>query len=101
MSFLVREAGEENLWEERQGDLSTGGIFWQGETPPRAQRVDIRYRLPGVPSELRAQGEIIRIRQEGKGIGFHIRFVELDVLTELAIARYIDDQMAQEPARAG
>jgi hypothetical protein len=71
-----------------------------GDAPPRGQVVDIRFRLPGVPSEMRAQGEIIRIRKEGKGIGFHLRFTELDVLSELAIARYIDDEMAGEPPSA-
>jgi len=94
MSFLVRDLGEDNLWEEREGDLSVGGIHWLGKTPPRGQNVEVRFRLPGVPRELRAQGEIIRLSSDDKGIGFHVRFTELDVTSELAIAKYIDDLIA-------
>jgi hypothetical protein len=100
MSFLVRDLGEENLWEEREGDLSIGGIHWLGKTPPRGQHVEVRFRLPKVPREIRAQGEIIRLSEAGKGIGFHVRFTELDVESELAVARYIDDLIIGEPERA-
>lgn len=91
MKFLVRDTGEENLWEEREGDLSIGGIHWTGSTSPKGQHVDVRFRLPGVPKEIRAQGEIIRLTEAGKGLGFHVRFTELDVESELAVAKYLDD----------
>ncbi len=95
MSFLVRDAGSDDAhWEEREGDLSIGGIHWQGQTPPLGKLVDVRFRLPGVPKELRAQGEIIRLSDAGKGISFHVRFTELDVQSELAIAKYLDDLIA-------
>src|SRR5687768_6337345 len=61
MKFLVRDVGEDNHWEERDGDLSIGGIHWMGKTPPKGERVEVRFRLPGVPRELRALGEIIRL----------------------------------------
>jgi hypothetical protein len=92
MSFLVRDAGDDNaLWEEREGDLSIGGIHWKGKTPPVGAQVEVRFRLPGVPRELRARGEIIRLSTAGKTISFHVRFTELDVESELAVARYLDD----------
>lgn len=94
MTFLVREHGEDNLWEERAGDLSIGGIHWTGSAPPKGNLVDVRFRLPGIPRELRASGEIIRLSDAANGINFHVRFTELDVESELAIARYLDDLIA-------
>lgn len=94
MTFLVRDPGEDNLWEERSGDLSIGGINWTGKTPPKGNQVDVRFRLPGVPKEIRAQGEIIRLSDGEKGISFHVRFTELDVTSELAVAKYLDDMIA-------
>ncbi|MBX5481331.1 MAG: PilZ domain-containing protein [Myxococcaceae bacterium] len=99
MTFLVRDSGEDNLWEEREGDLSLGGIHWRGKTPPKGKAVDVRFRLPGVPREIRAQGEIIRLQDLDGGIHFHVRFTELDVKDELAIARYLDDRIAEDAAR--
>ncbi len=99
MTFLVRDTGEDNVWEEREGDLSIGGIHWLGKTSPSSQKVDVRFRLPGVPKEIRAHGEIIRLSEGGKGIGFHVRFTELDVDSELAVARYIDDLLVSEPEK--
>ena len=96
MSFLVRDAKEDDaLWEEREGDLSLGGIHWQGKTPPHGTEVEVRFRLPGVPKEIRAQGEIIRVSDGGKSISFHVRFTDLDVQSELAVAKYLDDLIAQ------
>lgn len=99
MRFLVRDHGEDNLWEEREGDLSLGGIHWLAVHPPRGERVDVRFRLPGIPREIRAQGEIIRLSEAGKVLGFHVRFTDLDVESELAIARYIDEQLAPRARR--
>ena len=59
MTFLVRDADhDEGEWEEREGDLSLGGISWHGKTAPLGREVDVRFRLPGVARELRARGEI-------------------------------------------
>lgn len=99
MHFLVREHGDQSAWEEREGDLSLGGIHWLATHPPRAEQVEVRFRLPGVPREIRAHAEIIRLSEAGKALGFHVRFTELAVESELAIARYIDDQVATRSRR--
>ena len=91
MQFLVRDIDEGGSYQEREGDLSVGGIHWRGRYPPEGKHVEVRFRLPGVPKEIRARCEIIRIEQEGGGIGFHVRFTELSVESELAIARFIDE----------
>jgi PilZ domain len=97
MSFLVRDVGlRDGEWEERQGDLSLGGISWRGKTAPHGTEVDVRFRLPLVPKEVRARGEILRVKAAGVGIDFHLRFTDLDVRSELAIARYLDDLLAKK-----
>ena len=90
MTFLVRDGVESGGYLERDGDLSLGGIYWKGKNPPFGTRVEVRFRLPGVPKEIRAQGEIIRVMEQGHGLDFHVRFTELDVADELAIARHLD-----------
>ena len=43
MTFLVRDADhDEGEWEEREGDLSLGGISWHGKTAPLGREVDVR-----------------------------------------------------------
>jgi len=97
MSFLVRDVGlRDGEWEERQGDLSLGGISWRGKTAPHGTEVDVRFRLPLVPKEVRARGEILRVKAAGVGIDFHLRFTDLDVRSELAIARFLDDLLAKK-----
>jgi hypothetical protein len=92
MTFLVRDAGNDTgEWEERAGDLSLGGIAWKGRTEPLGKEVDVRFRLPGTPRELRARGEIIRLKAIDQGLYFQVRFLEIDTPTELAIARYLQD----------
>jgi uncharacterized protein (TIGR02266 family) len=93
MHFLVRDMEEGGSYQEREGDLSLGGIFWKGRYPPEGTRVEVRFRLPQIPREVRAHGEIIRIEDEGGDIGFHVRFTELDVESELTIARFLEEQV--------
>ncbi|MFT3711564.1 MAG: PilZ domain-containing protein [Archangium sp.] len=97
MTFLVRDVGlRDGEWEERHGDLSLGGISWRGKTAPHGTEVDVRFRLPLVPKEVRARGEILRVKAAGVGIDFHLRFTELDVRSELAIARFLDDWLERQ-----
>jgi hypothetical protein len=97
MNFLVRDVGlKDGEWEERTGDLSLGGISWRGKTAPHGTEVDVRFRLPLVPKEVRARGEILRVKAAGVGIDFHLRFTELDVRAELAIARFLDEWMKKQ-----
>jgi hypothetical protein len=91
MSFLIRDAGRPAAnWLEGEGNLSTGGIQWSGKRTPNGRLVDVRFRLPGVPREVHAKGEIIRVSGDNGTSRFHVRFTDLDVQSELAIARYLD-----------
>ncbi len=91
MTFLVRDVVEGGSYLEREGDLSLGGIYWKGRYPPFGTQVEVRFRLPGVPKEIRARAEIIRVMETGHDLDFHVRFLELDVADELAMARHIEN----------
>lgn len=92
MKFLIRDLKDDSGWHEREGDLSLGGIAWRGKFPAMGTDVEVRFRLPGVPREIRASGEIIRVVQKTGSLEFNVRFTELDVRSELAIAKYLDGQ---------
>ncbi len=91
MKFLVRDVSEGGSYVEREGDLSLGGIYWRGKYPPFGTEVEVRFRLAGVPREVKAMGEIIRVKETGRDLDFHVRFTELDVESELAVARFLED----------
>jgi hypothetical protein len=98
MRFLVRETNhDEGEWEEREGDISIGGIYWRGKTMAVGREVDVRFRLRGVARELRARGEIIRVKSGESGIDFHLRFTDVALEVELAIARYMDEWIKAHP----
>jgi len=97
MAFLVRDLKEGPSYEERHGDIGLGGIWWEGRYPPLGRKVEVRFRLPGVPQEIHASGEIIRLSESGRQLGFHMRFTQLDVESELAIAKYLEQQTGQVP----
>jgi hypothetical protein len=91
MKFLLRDVAEGGSYVEREGDLALGGIYWKGKYAPHGTNVEVRFRLQGVPKEIKAQGEIIRVVDRGNNIDFHVRFTDLDVSAELAIAKYLDE----------
>jgi hypothetical protein len=86
MRFLVRPTGSGEAFVETEGDLAVGGIFFKAPQPPQGTRLDIRFKLPGQERELEVQGELIDYRSGGR-----VRFVDIDVKAELAIAKYLDD----------
>jgi hypothetical protein len=91
MKFLLRDVAEGGSYVERDGDLSLGGIYWKGKYAPHGTDVEVRFRLQGIPKEIKAKGEIIRVLDRGNNIDFHVRFTELDVSSELAIAKYLSE----------
>lgn len=92
MAFLVRDADSDDAaWALGEGNLALGGFQWRGKPAPKSKVVDVRFRLPRYRRELRAKGEVIRVTGENGSSRFHIRFVDLDVKSELAIARFLDE----------
>jgi hypothetical protein len=90
--LMVRDAALGGSFDERVGNLSLGGVYFAEGHPPYGTRVEIRFLLPGLREEVRAVGEILRVSREGKSFGAHVRFQDLPLETELAIARFLEQE---------
>ena len=97
MQFQVRPVEGEAVFEAREGDLSLGGCAWRGGTMEAGPHVELRFRLPSLPDELRVRGEVLHVREGPLGLATHVRFMDLPVETELAIARHLDDLELASP----
>jgi hypothetical protein len=87
--LLVRDAALGGSFEERPGNLGLGGVYYTERHPPVGNRVELRFLLPGTRDEVRASGEILRVSREGGTFGAHVRFAEMPLDLELAIARFL------------
>ncbi len=90
--LLVRDAGVGGSFEERDGNLALGGIYFAEGHPPMGNRVEVRFVLPGTRDEVHATGEILRVSREGSRFGAHVKFTDLPLEVERAIARFLDRQ---------
>jgi hypothetical protein len=97
MKFRARALELGGEFQPFEGDLSLGGAFIQGRNPPTGKTCELEFRLPEHDAEYRVEAELLRIRDDGRGLGkgVHLRFSNLDVETELAIAKYLDDLALQ------
>jgi hypothetical protein len=87
--FMVREKALGGSFEQRAGNLAIGGIYFTGNHPPSGAEVEVRFVVPGSDLEIEAAGEVVRVRRTGDLFGSHIRFTEISVDGELAVARYL------------
>jgi uncharacterized protein (TIGR02266 family) len=88
--LLVRETALGGSFEERSGNLSLGGVYFTDGHPPFGTRVELRFMVPGARGEVRCEGDILRVTRAAGGFGAHVRFQQLPLETELAIARYLE-----------
>jgi uncharacterized protein (TIGR02266 family) len=92
MHFLVRRAGSGAVFEAYDGDLSLGGCAFRGGRGfEQGAQIELRFRLPSLPEELLVRGEVLQVSEEQQGGATHVRFLDLPVEAELAIARHLDD----------
>src|SRR5689334_17249373 len=88
--FMVRHDALGGSFEERDGNLSLGGVYFAAPHPPFGARVEVRFFLPGESAEVHARGEIVSVsRDDARGFGAHVRFEDLPLEAELAIARFL------------
>jgi uncharacterized protein (TIGR02266 family) len=90
MRLMVRQAALGGSYDEHAGNLSLGGVFFKEGHPPFGTKVELRFLLPGENVEVRAAGEILQISREETGYGAHVRFEDLSLEEELAIARFLE-----------
>jgi len=88
--LMIREAALGGSFDERKGNLSLGGIYFAESHPPFGTRVEVRFLLPGSSREIQAVGDILRVSRRGGTFGAHVRFEDLALEDELAIARFLE-----------
>jgi uncharacterized protein (TIGR02266 family) len=88
--LLVRDESAGGSFEEREGNLALGGVFFREAHPPQGRKVELRFVLPGTRTEIAARGEVIHVDRTETGFGARVRFTSLPLEQELAIARFLD-----------
>ncbi|HEX9242501.1 MAG TPA: PilZ domain-containing protein [Anaeromyxobacter sp.] len=89
IELLVRDAAVGGSYETYSGNLALGGVFFDAYHPPAGSKIEVRFLVPGGKEEIRAVGEVLRVSREGELFGAHVRFVEIPLEAELAIARFL------------
>ena len=87
--LLVRDGALGGSFEPFDGNLGIGGVYFDGPHPPVGSRLELRFLVPGASEEVRALGEVLRVSREGDRFGAHVRFLEIPLEAELAIARWL------------
>jgi hypothetical protein len=89
MRLFVRDAALGGSFEPRDGHLALGGVDFEALHPPAGARLDVRFILPGSEGEIRARAEVLRVSREGARFGTHLKFTDIPLDAELAIARFL------------
>ena len=77
---------------EGGGNVGLGGVLFCGRGEGLLpSTLTVSFTLPGSRGEIRAQGEVLYQAQDGERLWVRMRFTELPVEGEKAIARYIGD----------
>jgi hypothetical protein len=92
IQLLVRDDALGGSFEPYQGNLGIGGVYYEALHPPIGSRVELRFLVPGANEEIRAIGEVLRVSRDGDRFGAHVKFVEIPLDAELAIARYLQQE---------
>lgn len=76
-----------------RASLSLGGACWVAESAPPEEEISLHLQLPDMASAVVIPARIQRRRalEDGK-IEIYAAFTQLDVKTELALARFIEDR---------
>lgn len=89
IQLLIRDAAVGGSFEPYEGNLGIGGVYFEAHHPPVGSRLELRFLVPGAREEIRVAGEVLRVSREGPRFGAHVRFVEIGLDAELAIARFL------------
>jgi hypothetical protein len=91
IALLIREVALGGSFEPRRGNLALGGVFFDDLHPPVGSRFEVRFMLPGSHDEIRSLADVLEVVQEGAIFGTRLRFVEIPLEAEMAIARCLQD----------
>ena len=101
MDVEVREGNAS--FEKHQGNIAIGGMFFaQPLMLPTGSVVQLRFTLPGTEQELLVKGEVVEITSVGapEETGTRVRFNDLDLKTELHIAKFLDENTDDSGSRS-
>lgn len=87
--LLVRDSALGGSFDPRDGSLALGGVDFEALHPPSGPRLEVRFILPGAAGEIRARAEVLRVTRDGPRFGTHLKFVDMPLEDELAIARFL------------
>ncbi len=90
IELLIRDAAAGGSFERYQGNLALGGVYFDAFHPPVGSVVEVRILVPGEREEIAATGEVLRISREGERFGAHVKFLDIPLGAELAIARFLE-----------
>lgn len=89
IDLLVRDVALGGSFEPFRGNVGIGGVYYEALHPPAGGSVDVRFLVPGATEEVRVGGEVLRVSREGSRFGAHVKFVEIPLEAELALARFL------------
>lgn len=87
--LFVRDLALGGSFEPRDGNLALGGVWFEASHPPVGSRLEVRFLVPGAEEEVRALGEVLRVSRDGARFGVHVKFVDIPLDAELAVARFL------------
>jgi hypothetical protein len=76
-----------------QGNVGIGGVYFDRPLDlPTGAVVQLRFDLPGIDKRVECRAEVVEITAVGNPseVGTRVRFVDLDLRSELLIARFLD-----------
>lgn len=89
IQLLVRDAALGGSFEPYAGNLGIGGVWFDALHPPVGSHLELRFIVPGAREEVRVTGEVLRVSRDGARFGAHVKFVDISLEAELAIARFL------------
>ncbi len=92
LRLLVRDAALGGSYEEREGNLGIGGVYFDALHPPVGSRMELRFLVPGAEEEVYAVAEVLRVSRDGDRFGAHLKFIDISLDAELAIARFLQER---------
>jgi Tfp pilus assembly protein PilZ len=83
----------DRAFEAYAADISIGGVYFEKQLPlSPGEVVQLRFSLPQFDKKLEVAAEVMEaVQGDASPSGTRVRFVELDLRTELLIARYLDE----------
>jgi hypothetical protein len=92
LRLWVVDPGESGVPAVYEGEVSLGGASWWTRYPPLAAEVDIHFRLPE-GFETKAHARVLRVLDDGDDHRVQVKFTDLPVKAELALARYLETRV--------